>query len=156
MTRPIYENAEDLANEDIFKNLFHQRFPNLELRKNPLQYRIDWSVYDKSLEAVVAMVELKCRNYTRRKIDSWGGLMVSLNKWRSAVSYFEELNLPVRFYFKFLDTQEGEYLRFDATRQNYQHLKIGYMNMKKRNDKQDMEPCVVIPTEIMESRNLIH
>lgn len=153
-SRPRYENEATLAEEEVFKNLFEQSFPNFKLKKNPIQYRMDFSVINSRNKKIEAMIELRCRKYTKRKITELGGLSISLMKWIAALKYWEEFKIPVRFYFRFLDTPKGEYFRLDATREVYEQCSLGWMEMHSRGDKQDCEPTLLIPTQILERRKL--
>ena len=153
--RPIYENEETKRDEKQFKSLFEKAFPDYLLRKNSIQYRLDFSVFDKRRETVVAMLELRCRHYTIKKIQEFGGLKISLLKWRTALDYWENLGIPVRFFFRFLDTPEGEYYRLDANRENHDQCRIDFMTMNSRNDWQDCEPCLLIPVEILDKKKLL-
>ena len=147
--RPRYENPATLADERKFQQKFESRFPDYILRKNPIQYRMDWCVLEKKTERVIAMIEYRDRKYTRYQIGKWGGIRVSLMKVSTALQIVETMGLPVRIFFRFKDCRDGEYWRFEISRENFQLCTINWMNMVKRNDPQDQEPVMMIPMNLL-------
>jgi len=152
--RPRYETADTLAQEESFKSLFEQSFPEVELRKMPIQYRIDFAVLDKKEERIIGMVEYRTRRYTKRKMDELGGVKISLMKILTGIEMSEKMGIPVQGFFSFMDSPTGEFHRFLMTRENYDRCKTGWMNFKGRNDPQDCEPVVVIPVDVLDHKSL--
>jgi hypothetical protein len=148
--RPQYENPKTLADEREFQEKFEAKFPEHTLKKNPIQYRMDWSVLSREGEQVQAMIEYRSRNYTRYQIGEWGGVKISLMKMQSALQYYDLMKIPCVLFFKFKDCREGEYYRYRMTKENFSKTDISWMNMVKRNDPQDQEPVVLIPMKLLE------
>ena len=122
--RPRYETADTLAQEESFKSLFEQSFPEVELRKMPIQYRIDFAVLDKKEERIIGMIEYRTRRYTKRKMDELGGVKISLMKILTGIEMSEKMGIPVQVFFSFMDSPTGEFHRFLMTRENYDRCKI--------------------------------
>lgn len=154
--RPRYENSDTLAEEESFKHLFESAFPDVELRKNPIQYRIDFSVLDKSQERIIGMIEYRTRRYTKNKMSELGGVKISLMKILTGIEMSEKMGIPIQVFFSFLDSPRGEYYRFLMTRENYDQCTTGWMNFASRNDPQDCEPVVIIPVEVLDHKSLIN
>ena len=152
--RPTYENKYTLAEEEDFKTLFERKFSDVELRKNPIQYRMDFSVLDRQSEKIIAMVEYRSRRYTKNKIDEFGGVKISLMKILTGIEMSEKMGIPVQVFFKFMDTPRGEYYRFLMTRENYDRCGTGWMMLTSRNDPQDCEPVVTIPIAVLDHKSL--
>lgn len=152
--RPRYENPATLADERKFQQRFESRFPDYILRKNPIQYRMDWCVLEKKTERVIAMIEYRDRKYTRYQIGQWNGLKISLMKMHHALELYERMGVPVKLFFRFKDSLEGEYWRFEVTRENVLKCEITWMNMVSRNDPQDQEPVMLIPLSLLEKKQL--
>lgn len=152
--RPRYENPATLADERKFQQKFESRFPDYILRKNPIQYRMDWCVLEKKTERVIAMIEYRDRKYTRYQIGKWGGIKMSLAKIYHALDLTEKMGLPVKLFFRFKDSRDGEYWRFQITPENVHKCDITWMNMVSRNDPQDQEPVVLIGLDLLEKVQL--
>lgn len=153
--RPKYETTETLEYEEDFKYLFESAFPEVELRKMPIQYRIDFAVLNKSEERIIGMVEYRTRRYTKKKMDELGGVKISLMKILTGIEMSEKMGIPVQVFFSFLDSPRGEYHRFLMNRENYDRCQTGWMNFKGRNDPQDCEPVVVIPIQTLDHKVLM-
>lgn len=152
--RPKYENPETLRDEKIFQDYFQAKFPDHSLRKNPIQYRMDWSVLKKKSEEVIAMIEYRSRRYTKKKIEDWGGIKLSLAKFQAAIILDDKMGIPCRMFFRFSDCEEGQYYRFDLNKESYEQCNLSWMNMIKRNDPQDQEPVVLVPMDLLVSKQL--
>ena len=154
--RPRYETSDTLAEEESFKHLFERAFPEVELRKNPIQYRMDFSVLDKEQGRIIGMIEYRTRRYTKKKMSELGGVKISLMKiFLTGIEMSEKMGIPIQVFFSFLDSPKGKYHRFLMTRENYDQCTTGWMNFASRNDPQDCEPVVIIPVEVLDDKSLI-
>ena len=155
--RPVYENASSLAEESRFKQAFEDRFPQMEIRKMPRHYFLDFAVFDKRNQTVVSLIEYKQRRYTSEQLHRFGGLSISMNKVKHGLEYAQKFGVPVCFFFRLNDCAEGEYFRFNVTPENVQQCKISYIDNKTKKpmrDWEDLEPCVQIPILLMSRKKL--
>lgn len=77
LRRPIYETTADIDRERTVAEWVGALW-GCEVRKNPRLYAVDYcAMKDRKL---VGWLEVKCRNYTRDKLESWGGYMMGASK----------------------------------------------------------------------------
>jgi|TARA_Y100000296_G_scaffold59472_1_gene68662 hypothetical protein len=132
MARPMYERENDLDKErEVAEHL--SKLWGYDFIKLPIRYNLDYMLFDSGGTAK-AVAEIKCRG---KKYDT---LILSLEKWNKGINYFKanglEFILLVRwpdglYYFKYCG--------------NFFNIKWG--GRKDRNDCQDMEPVVHIPSK---------
>lgn len=152
--RPIYENSETNAMEERFRGEFEGAFKNLKLRKLPRSYALDFAVWEKSSDRVVALIEYKQRKYTSVQMERWGGIKISLNKIKHALEYQKLFNVPVRLIYKLSDNLEREYYRFDVTEENVARCSVGFLELVSRGDWEDREPAMIIPMSLFAKKSI--
>lgn len=136
--RPTYETAVDRSNEQKVVESICGRW-NCEYAKLPRRYELDY-ILTRGKEAV-AWMEVKCRNYSLDEIGSMGGYMLSLAKWNAAQLLVTFTGRP--FYLA-IQTTCGGYV---AKVRDFESADIRIGGRKDRNDWQDQEPVVFIPTK---------
>jgi hypothetical protein len=82
--RPIYETPVDLKNEREVADYLSAKW-KCNFVKLKISYGLDFGVVQDGV--LVATAEIKCRNYTSKQIDGWGGLMLSASKSHRAAEW---------------------------------------------------------------------
>lgn len=138
--RPLYESPDDLEREVELASMVAPIW-KCEFRKMPIQYKIDFALERNGL--IRAFCEIKIRNYSMAQIDSMGGYKLSLAKFLSGESLAKQTGLP---FVLLIGTTDGIWHR---TRKTIDPLPmaISMWGRGDRNDPQDYEPCIVIPTK---------
>lgn len=136
--RPIYESDTDLCNEQSIVVALESRF-KCSFKKTPKFFSVDYVAVRENKP--VAWVEIKCRKYTMLQIHSFGGYLISLKKIISAKHLFDVTGLPFILIVKAAD--EIYFSQFQTF--SFTNLVIG--GRKDRQDAEDVEPCVLIPTD---------
>jgi hypothetical protein len=152
--RPIYENKETLQMEERFKSEFENSFNQLELRKLPRSYNLDFAVWEKNPERILALIEYKQRRYSSDQMNRMGGVKISLNKIKHSLEYSDLFGVPCRLIYKLSDNKDLEYYRFDVTKENVRQCKIGFIDLVSRGDAEDVEPSLVIPMSLFHKKML--
>ena len=140
MSRPLYENLTNLANEREVA-LYLEEIWKCEAVKLPIKYGLDYSF--RRNNTLFGFCEIKCLNYELSQFDRMsGGYFISLNKFMSAKSLVEFTSLP---FFLILDLPDGiwfrQFVKFD-------NLKFVVNGRKDRDDWQDVEPMVLLETNL--------
>ena len=136
MNRPTYETSADLERESAVIDRFKSKW-NVEVQKLPVRYYLDYVMHrgDKTL----AFCEIKTRNVSIKKIEEWGGFILSLSKWISAKNIVDSTALPFILIYR---TEDGDY--YNKITDFTSHDGVYYRGRTDRNDWQDMEPCVML------------
>ena len=131
--RPIYETSQDLSREhDIGKIL--KEIWSVDLHKLPRAYYVDWMITkDKDVRG---FAELKCRSNPRSKYDTF---MLSLHKWMHGQQLAAEVSG------KFMIVVQWEDGLF-YHQQGWCEVTYGVGGRRDRQDEQDIEPVIYIPT----------
>ena len=140
MNRKLYESAENLDKErDVA--LFLEEKWKCEAVKMPIKYGLDYTF--RRNKELVGFCEIKCLNYELSQFDRMsGGYFISLGKFMSAKSLVEFTKLP---FFLVLDTNDGIYYRKFT---NFENLRFTVNGRKDRSDWQDVEPMVLLETDL--------
>lgn len=125
--RPIYENAQTLANEKQTADLLCKVW-DCEAFKLPIAYRVDYAFGRES--EIKAWVEIKCRN------AKYEEMFLSLHKWISGKELSSMTGLP----FVLVYNIKGE-LYWKRVENDKPKIVIG--GRKDRNDWQDIETMAV-------------
>ena len=135
--RPLYETDTDRQNEretiKILADAWGVNFVKLKM-----SCVIDYALLDG--KTVVAVVEVKNRNYTRADIDRFGGLMISTNKFFAAKNWTDVLGVPF-----VLLAQLKDGLFYWVIEADWPIIPIEMAGRTDRGDWQDVEPCCMIP-----------
>jgi hypothetical protein len=131
--RPRYETEADLDNERRVAEEIGGHWACI-LRKNPDQYRLDFTCYRD--ERAVAFAEIKCRDIT---FDQYDTIILSLSKVMAANLMHMTTSLPAFLIVEFTDALAyADLLRLRP-------VTVG--GRVDRGDSQDMEPVIHIPIE---------
>jgi hypothetical protein len=140
MSRPLYENSTNLANEREVA-LYLEEIWKCEAVKLPIKYGLDYSF--RRNNTLFGFCEIKCLNYELSQFDRMsGGYFISLNKFMSAKSLVEFTSLP---FFLILDLPDGIWFRRFV---EFDNLKFVVNGRKDRDDWQDVEPMVLLETNL--------
>ena len=139
--RPIYETPADLKNEREVADYLSVKW-ECNFVKLKISYGLDFGVVKDGV--LVATAEIKCRNYTSKQIDGWGGLMLSASKSHRA----SEWTVPFVLAAKLTDGL------FVATINHWAPYTIKITGRKDRGDWQDIEPCCIIPMSEFEKMEM--
>ena len=131
--RPLYESSQDLQNEAAVALEMSKRW-KCHFDKLPIKYNVDYAV-TKGAD-IVALAEIKCRNYSYSQIDKMGGYMISAHKWVMGATFADSMNIPLILIVKLTD---GIWWTKERSK------KLVLSGRKDRNDPQDIEPCILIP-----------
>lgn len=132
-----YETEKNKNNEKEIAAAIEQ-YMGCEMISAPLKWEIDYIA--KRDNKIVAWVEIKQRNYTMVEINLFGGYMLSLKKWMMAKSLFEVTGIKFALAISALD---GVFIAsFDC----FYNRSIILGGRTDRSDPEDVEPCVLIPT----------
>jgi hypothetical protein len=135
MNRPMYESQNDLSNEKDVANYLADKW-SCVFKKLPISYNVDWLLINNS-ETPKAFAELKCRNNESIKYPT---LLLSLSKWMKGKELGKELNIPFIVIVRWTD---GVYFHIAGKHE----VTYGFGGRRDRNDAQDVEPIVLIPTD---------
>lgn len=131
--RPIYESQADIKNEIDVANTLTSLW-NCEFKKIKRSYHVDWMVLRNGNP--VAFAELKCRFVTR---NTYPTFMLSLEKWMRGKELSKEVGVP------FVVVVRWEDGLFFHTAESCD-VTYGFGGRTDRNDSEDVEPVVYIPT----------
>lgn len=133
----IYETEKNKINEKTIAARIEQ-YMDCEMIEAPRKWEIDYIA--RRGDKIAAWVEIKQRNYTMAEINMFGGYMLSLKKWMFAKTLFDMTG--VKFALA-IGAKDGIYIgSFDC----FYNQNIILGGRKDRNDIEDIEPCVLIPT----------
>lgn len=141
MARPIYETEETLDRErEIITRICHAW--RCEAVKLPYKYNLDYALCRG--DEILGWCEVRDRNYSWQRLDELGGYMLAYAKWEKAMMLAAISQLPFT-----LAVQCTDGLRVAIFKDPLPKLEpsIAGMPASKRNDWQDVEPCVFIPIE---------
>lgn len=134
--RPFYEIEADLDNErDIIQALHLPK--DITFEKLPISYKLDYAVIKD--DKIAAFAEIKARKNT---MGAYGTYMIALSKYLTAKEYLNTLGLHTYLIVRWTDVI-GKVLLSDFDKSQIR-VKLG--GRKDRNDWQDIEPVVHIPT----------
>ncbi len=140
MSRPLYENSQNLEKERQVA-LFLEDVWKCETVKLPIKYGLDYSF--RRNNTLFGFCEIKCLNYEMTQFNSMsGGYFISLGKFMSAKSLVEFTSLP---FFLILDLPDGIWFRKFT---EFSNLNFVINGRKDRNDWQDVEPMVLLETNM--------
>lgn len=140
MMRPLYETSDDRSNEMNVAKIIANHW-KLEVVKLKPACEVDFAFIRDS--AVVAVMEIKCRNYSYSKLDQWGGLMLSCDKMSALRRWHDDFPLGAAIAVQLTD---GIYVWSIPSGTSFERLfEIKMMGRRDRGDPQDIEPCVLIP-----------
>jgi hypothetical protein len=131
--RPIYETPEDLVRESLIGRRLTEMW-GVSLHKLPRAYHVDWLI-EKDGD-VRGFAELKCRSNPRSKYDTF---MLSLHKWMHGKQLAAEI---AGKFMIIVQWEDGLFYH----QQGWCEVKYGVGGRKDRQDAQDIEPVIYIPT----------
>lgn len=94
---------------------------------------------------VVAVAEVKGRNYSSADIERFGELILSAGKMLSAQGWVALLRVPFVLVVKLTD---GLFYMVIEPESDWPELSVEMAGRKDRNDWQDIEPCCLIPMSL--------
>lgn len=142
MSRPTYETNDHLALETAVAQRVGKVWGTTP-SKLPKFYKCDWSLARG--DAVVAFIEVRCRNFTYEKYPT---IIISSEKWAYLINRDKILNCPFFFCVRFSDDKIYYTRPLHHAEENFA-VKIGGRTAGGKNDRgdwQDIEPVVHIPT----------
>jgi len=138
-SRPLYETQDDLTNEAAVAFAIERQW-KCRLVKLSIKYGVDFAVVRGG--KIVAVAEVKCRDYSIEKIAELGGYMLSAYKWSRGLQLAHDLHVPFVLFVRFLNDMYWARLTKEAPF----HVAMG--GRTDRGDAQDIEPCVFLNTSI--------
>lgn len=132
--RPMYETEQNKTAELKVATIVCEN-KGLSAVKLPKAYPIDFMFLKDSHP--YAFAEVKVRSYTMEQMDRWGGFMLSLHKWATALNYSNivHLNLIV------IVEADGVIWYHKATGEIDG---CAFGGRTDRNDEQDLEPVILL------------
>jgi len=142
--RPIYESEADriLEREVISRLAAHW---GLGYAKMKMSCVIDFALLDG--KRVVAVAEVKGRNYSSADIERFGGLILSTGKVLSAKDWVSALLVPFVLVVKLTD---GVFYLSIRNNEDWPAMVIEMAWRRDRGDLQDIEPCCLFPMSLFE------
>jgi hypothetical protein len=134
--RPIYETQAHLDQERTVLALLTERW-QCDARKLPYSYSVDFA-FTRNHE-IAAFCEIKSTKYKFASFAKYGGYLLGLNKWNAAKALCTTTSLPF-----FLVIEDPDKQIWYLKTEHFNDLPLRYYGAYKRNDGQDIEPCVVI------------
>jgi len=132
---PLYETASDLSVERGIADRLEQRW-SCSLRKLNPTSPIDYCAMRG--KKVVAWVEIKRRQKSMQQIADLGGVMVNLEKMKSASDIAQITNIP---FMLVVGTVDGVFAaKFDD---DFVPDELTVCGRKDRNDPNDVEACAI-------------
>ena len=141
MLRPIYETDQDRQNEAIVaKTLAAMWLCDIVKLKHACV--VDYAI--KRSGKIVAVMEIKCRNYTYQRLDELGGLILSAHKFQGAKSWCDTHKIGAVLAIGLTD---GIYSFVIKPDEEWPVFSLVIGGRRDRGDAQDIEPCVLIPMD---------
>ena len=138
--RPLYESSEDRSKEANVANQIANYWLLSAVKLKPA-CEIDFALVRSG--AVVAIMEVKCRNYSYKQLDKLGGLMLSCHKMSALRRWHADFPLGAAIAIQLTD---GIYIWSIKSEEAFERFpEIRMMGRMDRGDVQDIEPCVIIP-----------
>jgi len=139
MSRPLYETAEDLAEEwAIMEEVNNEKY---HLEKLPIKLQADFGCFDKNTGKLCRWTEIRRRNIS---IDKWPTLYISLDKMLKIVELVNVTGIPLSFIADWTDVRG----RFDIDKgDTVDNFYITWDGRNDMRDEQDKEPVIHIPTD---------
>lgn len=134
-TRPLYETEDNLREQEGVARLVEEKW-KCKFVKLKKAYALDYAVLRGG--KIVAFAEVKCRNYTMEKLNSFGGFMLSLHKWTEAKNISGVSGVPFVLIVKTIDG----FWHHSTT--GFETDGISFGGRTDRNDLQDVEPVVIL------------
>ena len=137
MSRPFYESPKDRGNEKEVVQKWLKEDSRYFVRKLRTKYILDFGVFEKKTNKMVAAVEVRCRNVSP---DAYPDIMCNLLKHRAA-DMFNDLGIPTYFLVRF---ESGEIYSHKYVLDNG-HYEVKLGGRTDRNDWEDIEPILCVP-----------
>jgi hypothetical protein len=136
--RPTYETQQDLDNEASVAKVIGEKW-GVDVHKLKNYFALDYALCrDKT---VVAIAEIKCRNYSYDKLDSFGGVIISAHKISEAQKWHDQFRIAFVLALKLTD---GIYMHTVKAVESFPLYPLTIAGRKDRGDDQDIEPCCLI------------
>lgn len=142
MVRPKYETNEDLLNEREVSKLLLKH--GHKCYKLPVSYRVDWIVF--SNDRLMGFIELKTR---RNSVGKYPSLILSLAKYSEGCQLARMTGTDF-----WVAAKWNDYLGFCCCTSIPIEIQMG--GRYDRNDRDDFEPVVHLPTELFEDKPISH
>jgi hypothetical protein len=140
--RPLYESEGDRTVEREAIEKIASAW-GLSFAKMKISNVLDFALLNG--KKVVAVAEVKGRNYSSVDIDRFGGLILSAGKILAARGWVNLLRVPFVLVVKLTDGLFYMVFEPDA---DWPQLSVEMAGRKDRNDWQDIEPCCLIPMNL--------
>lgn len=135
--RPFYETDEDRAGEARVAETLCEIFKCVPYKLKP-SIKLDYALVRDN--KIVALMEVKCRKYTKESVESMGGLILSADKFKTGMEWAKTYNVPFVIAVKFLDC-----IRYGIFHKDISPIfQLVLAGRNDRNDDCDTEPCVMI------------
>ena len=140
MNRPLYETNADRQKEAQVAETLASLWLCEIIKMKPACV-VDYAI--KRSGKIVAVMEIKCRNYTYQQLHEMGGLILSAHKLQSAKAWTDTHKV---WFVLAIGLPDGIYATtFSGVEWPVFDLVIA--GRYDRDDKQDTEPCGLIPME---------
>lgn len=140
--RPFYESETDRTVErEVIEKIASAW--GLGFAKMKTSSVIDFALLNG--KKVVAVAEVKSRNYSSADIERFGGLILSAGKMLSAQGWVALLRVPFVLVVKLTD---GLFYMVVEPEGDWPEWAVEMAGRKDRDDWQDIEPCCIIPMSL--------
>ena len=140
--RPLYESERDRTVEREAIEKIASAW-GLSFAKMKISNVVDFALLNG--KKVVAVAEVKGRNYSSVDIERFGGLILSAGKMLAAQGWVNLLRVPFVLVVKLTD---GLFYMVFEPDTDWPELSVEMAGRKDRNDWQDIEPCCLIPMNL--------
>ena len=134
----IDQNRQEEAREAL------SDYWRVDIHDMPKFYQCDWQIMRN--DKTFAFAEFKWRSYCSEQIQKWGGYKLKLSKFLHGCQLLEWTGIPWLFI---VDLSDGFFVyKMEAEVSNPES--IGRFDTTRRNDKNDLEPAVMLNMEEFE------
>lgn len=135
--RPLYETKANLDQELSVASVIARKWQCVPV-KLPMKYSVDFALVRN--KQIKSFCEMKARNYTLSELDGMGGVMLSFDKWMNAKNICRSANVPFIFILQTVDKK----IWYSVYSDEFVRMPTFYLGRTDRNDKQDLEACVLL------------
>ena len=139
--RPTYETKEDFANEAAVAKKLEDAWGVSTVALKPF-YNLDRAIFADG--KMVGILEIKCRNYSFKTLDGWGGLIISASKIIEAHQWHAVQRMT---FVMALGLFDGVFAMAVDTNQEWPVFDVKMAGRNDRGDAHDVEPCCLIPMD---------
>jgi|SRR5580765_512251 len=148
MARRMYQSADDKQREELAIQVYCRGFDEF-YRKNPIDYRADWAVFDAGTKELTEWVEVKCRDCA---MTAYPDFYISVQKIVAGITLAKMTKKPFRLLVAWVKKRNDTKVTYSLYEMRVYGMgkKITPGGRTDRGDKQDKEPVTHYPLDAFE------